>query len=112
MWSEAAKPLGPIAYILKARVTLLRDLGATLSPFNAFQIIQGLETLSLRIGQHSKNAQAVAVFLEKHSKVSNVIYPSLQKGEELIRAQKYLHAVSVVSFDDYKKCLYTQGRRY
>ena len=90
VWSEAAKPLGPIAYILKARVTLLRDLGATLSPFNAFQIIQGLETLSLRMGQHSKNAQAVAVFLSKNSKVSNVIYPSLQKGDELIRAQKYL----------------------
>ena len=90
IWSEAAKPLGPIAYILKARVTLLRDLGSTLSPFNAFQIIQGLETLPLRITQHSKNAQAVAEFLNKNSKVSNVIYPSLQTGEDLTRAKKYL----------------------
>ena len=90
IWSEAAKPLGPIAYILKARVTLLRDLGSTLSPFNAFQIIQGLETLPLRIAQHSKNAQAVAEFLNKNSKVSNVIYPSLQTGEDLTRAKKYL----------------------
>jgi O-acetylhomoserine (thiol)-lyase len=88
IWSEAAKPLGPIAYILKARVTLLRDLGSTLSPFNAFQIIQGLETLPLRIAQHSKNAQAVAEFLNKNSKVSNVIYPSLQTGEDLTRAKK------------------------
>jgi len=90
IWSEAAKPLGPIAYILKARVTLLRDLGSTLSPFNAFQIIQGLETLPLRIAQHSKNAQAVAEFLNKNSKVSNVIYPSLQTGENLTRAKTYL----------------------
>ena len=90
IWSEAAKPLGPIAYILKARVTLLRDLGSTLSPFNAFQIIQGLETLPLRIAQHSKNAQAVAEFLNKNSKVSSVIYPSLQNGQDLTRAKKYL----------------------
>ena len=92
IWTEAAKPLGPIAYILKARVTLLRDLGSTLSPFNAFQIIQGLETLPLRIAQHTKNAQAVAEFLNKNSKVSNVIYPSLQTGEDLTRAKTYLRA--------------------
>lgn len=90
VWSEAAKPLGPIAYILKARVTLLRDLGSTISPFNAFQIIQGLETLTLRMNQHSKNAQLVADFLSRNSKVSSVIYPSLQKGIDLERAQKYL----------------------
>ena len=91
VWSEAAKPLGPIAYILKARVTLLRDLGSAISPFNAFQIIQGLETLALRIDKHSKNAQAVANFLSKNSKVSKVIYPSFQTGEDLKRAQKYLN---------------------
>ena len=51
------KPLGPIAYILKARVTLLRDLGAALSPFNAFLILQGIETLALRIERHSENAR-------------------------------------------------------
>ena len=65
IWSEAAKPLGPIAYILKARTTLLRDLGYAMSPFNAFQFIQGLETLSLRIEKQSKNAQKVASFLDK-----------------------------------------------
>ena len=56
VWTEAAKPLGPIAYILKARVTLLRDLGASMSPFNAFQFIQGLETLPLRMREHCRNA--------------------------------------------------------
>ncbi len=90
VWSEAAKPLGPIAYILKARVTLLRDLGSTLSPFNAFQIIQGLETLPLRISQHSKNAKAVADYLSKHPKVRSVIYPNLQSGQDFDRATKYL----------------------
>lgn len=90
IWSQAAKPLGPIAYILKARVTLLRDLGAPLSPFNAFQIIQGLETLSLRINQHSKNTEEVAKFLKNHLKVTAVIYPSLQRGQDLERAKKYL----------------------
>ena len=52
VWTEAVKPLGPIAYIIKARVTLLRDLGAAMSPFNAFQFLQGLETLPLRIARH------------------------------------------------------------
>ena len=56
VWVDAVKPLGPIAYIIKARVTLLRDLGAALSPFNAFMILQGLETLSLRIKAHCENA--------------------------------------------------------
>ena len=60
MWTEAVKPLGPIAYIIKARVTLLRDLGAALSPFNAFLTLQGIETLALRIERHSENAEAVA----------------------------------------------------
>ena len=63
VWTEAAKPLGPIAYILKARVTLLRDLGASMSPFNAFQFIQGLETLPLRMREHCRNAGAVARYL-------------------------------------------------
>src|SRR3546814_11033771 len=57
---EAVKPLGPIAYILKARVTLQRDLGYALSPFNAFLFLQGLETLPLRIREHCRNAVAVA----------------------------------------------------
>ncbi len=60
IWTEAAKPLGPIAYILRARVKLLRDLGAALAPQNAFQFIQGLETLPLRLRQHNENAIKVA----------------------------------------------------
>ena len=60
IWTEAAKPLGPIAYILRARVKLLRDIGAALSPFNAFLFIQGLETLPLRLRQHNENAIKVA----------------------------------------------------
>ena len=66
VWVDAVKPLGPIAYIIKARVTLLRDLGGALSPFNAFLILQGLETLSLRMKAHCDNASKVANFLEKH----------------------------------------------
>ena len=77
IWSDAAKPLGPIAYVLKARTTLLRDLGYAMSPFNAFQFIQGLETLSLRIERQSKNAEKIANFLKNNNKISKVIYPSL-----------------------------------
>src|SRR3546814_11965978 len=65
VWTEAVKPLGPIAYILKARVTLQRDLGYALSPFNAFLFLQGLETLPLRIREHCRNAVAVAEFLKR-----------------------------------------------
>jgi O-acetylhomoserine (thiol)-lyase len=90
VWSEAVKPLGPIAYILKARVTLLRDLGSALSPFNAFLTLQGIETLALRIERHSKNAEAVAQWLAKRPEVVKVIYPSLQSGWALERAKKYL----------------------
>jgi O-acetylhomoserine (thiol)-lyase len=90
VWSEAVKPLGPIAYILKARVTLLRDIGSALSPFNAFLILQGIETLALRIERHSKNAEAVAQWLAKRPEVTKVIYPSQQSGWALERAKKYL----------------------
>jgi len=90
IWTEAAKPLGPIAYILRARTRLLRDIGAVLSPFNAFQIIQGLETLPLRIQQHSRNALKVAHFLKSHPDVTKVIYPSLQSGKHRRRANTYL----------------------
>ena len=91
VWVEAVKPLGPIAYILKARVTLLRDMGAAMSPFNAFMFIQGLETLSLRIREHSANAEKVAAFLESHDAVERVIYPSVQEGVAKERAEKYLN---------------------
>ncbi len=90
VWSEAAKPLGPIAYILKARVTLLRDLGAALSPFNAFLILQGLETLALRMRAHSENAAAVAAFLARHPDVTRVIHPGRAEGLALARAAQYM----------------------
>lgn len=91
VWAQAVKPLGPIAYILKARTTLLRDLGPAMSPFNAFQFIQGLETLPLRIRAHSENAQKVADFLNGHDKVTATIYPGLQTGAERERADTYLN---------------------
>ncbi len=90
VWSEAVKPLGPIAYIIKARVTLLRDLGSALSPLNAFLILQGIETLPLRIERHSANALAVANYLSKRPEVSRVIHPSQQSGVSRERADKYL----------------------
>ncbi len=87
---EALKPMGNIAYIIKARVTLLRDLGPALSPFNAFLFLQGLETLHLRMPRHSENALAVAGYLEKHPKVAWVNYPGLKSSSERGRAIKYL----------------------
>ncbi|MCU0576179.1 MAG: O-acetylhomoserine aminocarboxypropyltransferase/cysteine synthase [Desulfobacterota bacterium] len=84
------KALGPQAYITKARVTLLRDLGPALSPFNAFLFLQGLETLHLRMPRHSENALAVAEFLEGHAKVSWVNYPGLKSSPEYAKARKYL----------------------
>jgi len=91
VWTEAVKPLGPIAYIIKARVTLLRDIGASMSPFNAFQFIQGLETLPLRMERHCENANKVADFLAGHAKVTQVIHPSQQDGEARRRADAYLN---------------------
>lgn len=90
VWAEAAKPLGPIAYILRARTVLLRDLGAALSPFNAFQILQGLETLPLRITRHAENAAAVAKALSQAPGVTRVIHPSVQTGLQRERADRYL----------------------
>ncbi|WP_135077819.1 PLP-dependent transferase [Terasakiella sp. SH-1] len=90
VWTEAVKPLGPIAYIIRARVTLLRDIGAAESPFNAWQTIQGLETLPLRMRQHCENANKVVEFLNNHPKVENVIHPSIQDGEAKRRADAYL----------------------
>lgn len=87
---EALKPLGNIAYIIKARVALLRDLGPALSPFNSFLFLQGLETLHLRMPKHSENALAVARFLKKHPKVSWVNYPGLDDSPEKERVKKYL----------------------
>jgi O-acetylhomoserine (thiol)-lyase len=90
VWSEAAKPLGPVAYVLKARTTLLRDLGAALSPFNAFLILQGIETLPLRMREHCRNAAAVADYLAKHPEVTRVIHPAHHAGPAAERTAKYL----------------------
>ncbi len=90
VWTEAVKAMGPVAYIIRARVVVLRDLGAALSPFNAFQILQGLETLPLRMRQHCANAAAVAKFLSGRKEVTKVIYPGLAEGGAKARAEKYL----------------------
>ncbi len=87
---EAFKPLGNIAYIIKARVNLLRDLGPALSPFNSFLFLQGLETLPLRMIRHSENAMIVAGFLQDHRAVSWVNYPGLESSPEQARVRKYL----------------------
>jgi O-acetylhomoserine (thiol)-lyase len=90
VWAEAVKPLGPIAFALRMRVTLLRDVGAAASPFNSWQIIQGVETLPLRMRAHCDNAVKVAEFLSSHPKVEKVIHPSLHQGEAKRRAETYL----------------------
>ena len=92
--------LGNVAFILKARVQLLRDIGAALSPFNAFLFLQGLETLPLRQRQHSENAFAVAKFLKGHTLVSWVSYPGLEDHPSHGVAAKYLgsHYGALVGF--------------
>ncbi|MEJ0052537.1 MAG: PLP-dependent transferase [Methylovirgula sp.] len=91
IWTQAAKPIGPIAYILRARTVLLRDLGAALSPFNAFLILQGIESLPLRIERHVENAGKVVEYLRQRPEVARVIHPSQQTGAERARADKYLN---------------------
>ncbi|MDI9259597.1 homocysteine synthase [Alicyclobacillus sendaiensis] len=81
---------GELAYILKARVQLLRDIGASLSPFNAWLFLQGLETLHLRMARHSENALAVAQFLEQHPIVESVSYPGLASHPRHSRALRFL----------------------
>ena len=87
---ELAAPFGPVAYLVRVRAAILRDLGPALSPQNAFQLIQGLETLPLRIQRHFDNAAKVAAFLASHPKVAKVVYPGLQTGIERQRADTYL----------------------
>jgi len=82
--------LGNVAFILKTRVTLLRDIGPALSPFNAFLFLQGLETLPLRQRQHSENALAIARYLKGHPLVSWVTYPGLKEDPSHPLASKYL----------------------
>ncbi|MCL4691245.1 MAG: O-acetylhomoserine aminocarboxypropyltransferase/cysteine synthase [Candidatus Hydrogenedentes bacterium] len=87
---EALAPIGNISYIIKARVTLLRDMGPAMSPFNAFLFLQGLETLHLRAPRHCENALKVAQFLEGHKGVEWVNYPGLKSHKDYQRAMKYL----------------------
>ena len=96
-----AEALGELAYILRARIVLLRDFGAAVSPFNAFLIAQGLETLSLRMERHIQNAKAVATWLEQRSEVEKVNYASLESHPHNKLAKKYTPAGSgaVLSFD-------------
>jgi O-acetylhomoserine (thiol)-lyase len=82
--------LGPLAYIIKARVQLLRDIGAALSPFNAFLFLQGLETLHLRMERHSENALRIARYLREHDAVEWVSYPGLEDHPSYEKAKKYL----------------------
>ena len=80
----------PIAFAIRARVVLLRDLGQALSPFNAFQLIQGLETLPLRFNKHQENAEKLTGYLTSHKDIISVTYPSLFKGPDKTLTDKYL----------------------
>jgi len=93
IWTDAVPVLtgANIPFIIRFRVVLLRDTGAPLAPFNAWQIIQGLETVGLRMKQHCANAEKVVTFLEAQKKVKNVIYPTHHQGEIKERAKKYLN---------------------
>lgn len=90
VWTQAVKAMGPIAYIIRARTCILRDLGAPMAPFNAFLTLQGLETLPLRMERHCANALRVAAFLAAHPAVERVIHPSVQTGEAKRRADAAL----------------------
>ncbi|MDD2305329.1 MAG: O-acetylhomoserine aminocarboxypropyltransferase/cysteine synthase [Prolixibacteraceae bacterium] len=94
-------PFGNIAFIIKARVEGLRDIGPSQSPFNSFLLLQGLETLSLRMERHIQNTLALAKWLEKHPKVASVNYPGLESNPSYALAQKYLTkgAGGVLSFE-------------
>ncbi|MBV5315759.1 MAG: O-acetylhomoserine aminocarboxypropyltransferase/cysteine synthase [Prolixibacteraceae bacterium] len=94
-------PFGNIAFIIKARVEGLRDIGPSQSPFNSFLLLQGLETLSLRMERHIQNTLALAKWLEKHPKVESVNYPGLEGNPSYKLAQKYLPkgAGGVLSFN-------------
>ena len=93
--------VGKLAYIIKMRTTLMRDLGACLSPFNSFMLIQGLETLSLRVERHVQNALKVVEYLKKHPKVAKVNHPSLETGKQAELYKKYFPngGGSIFTFD-------------
>lgn len=108
-FSEA---LGPIAYIIKARVEGLRDMGPCLSPFNSFLFLQGIETLSLRMDRHVSNAKNVAEYLENHPKVAWVRYPSLKSSPYHAMAQKYTPKGAGAVFSFGLKGGYDAGRKF
>jgi O-acetylhomoserine/O-acetylserine sulfhydrylase len=83
-------PFGNIAFIIRARVEGLRDFGPCISPFNSFQLIQGIETLSLRMERHCKNALGLAKYLKQHQKVAQVNYPGLEDNPNYATASRYL----------------------
>jgi O-acetylhomoserine (thiol)-lyase len=93
--------VGALAYIIKARVTLLRDTGSALSPFNSFLFLQGLETLSLRVERHVSNTLKVVEFLKNHDKVEKVDHPSLAEGKQKTTYEKYFPngGGSIFTFD-------------
>ncbi|NNM99485.1 MAG: O-acetylhomoserine aminocarboxypropyltransferase/cysteine synthase [Candidatus Eremiobacteraeota bacterium] len=98
---EYAAAFGAAAYIVKARVQLLRDIGAALSPFNAWLLLQGLETLGVRIERHVANATKVAKYLAEHPRVASVRYPGLESDPQHPLARRYLPkgAGAIVTFD-------------
>ena len=89
------KACGKIAYVMKLRTTLMRDTGATLSPFHSFLLLQGLETLSLRVERHVENALKVVDFLKNHPMVKKVHHPSLAEGREKELYDKYLSLIHI-----------------
>ena len=93
--------VGNLAYIIKLRTTLLRDQGAAISPFNSFLLLQGLETLSLRLERHVENALKVVEFLKKHPQVEKVNHPSLEKGKQKALYDRYFPngAASIFTFE-------------
>ena len=93
--------VGNLAYIIKIRTTLLRDQGATISPFNSFLLLQGLETLSLRVERHTENALKVVDFLKNHPKVARVNHPSLAEGRAKDLYNEYFPngAASIFTFE-------------
>lgn len=92
---------GSLAYIVKLRTTLMRDQGATISPFNSFMLLQGLETLSLRLERHVENALKVVAFLEAHPQVEKVNHPSLASGKQKELYKRYFPngAASIFTFE-------------
>ena len=96
VWTQAVKPMGPIAYIIKARVTLLRDIGAPMSPFNAWVLLKGLETLSVRVRAQTETAAKIADALASHPKISRLIYPGRADHPQAALVKKQMRSGSTL----------------